>query len=189
MTGVIPDRKLPEQESFMSVTINAKGTSYSSFRVGKTGTAITQAGAITPPGASDLTINLDEDRHLVVDAGLTGPALITTSDNQDLHINPATGGGQYLVLGANRWPTADGSANQVITTNGSGVLSFATLNRIGSPSLATNATTGFAYIPVTTGTPTGTPTDITGYVPMVADSGGSRIWIYIGGSWKYASLT
>jgi hypothetical protein len=172
----------------MSVTINAKGTSVSTFTVGKSGTSITQAGAITPPAASDLTVNLSSNRNLIVDAGISGPSLITTTDSLDLHINPATGGGQYLVLCANRWPTADGTANQTLTTNGSGVLSFTTLNRIGSPSLATTATSGFGYIPTTTGTPTGTPDAITGYAPMLVDTGGSKLWVYIGGTWKSTTL-
>lgn len=173
----------------MSVTLNAKGTSTTSFKVGKNGTIITQGGVISPPAATDLKIDLDVDQNLVIDAGVSGPSLITTTDNLDLHINPGTGGGQYLVLVANRWPGADGTAGQVLTTDGTGILSFSTQNKLGSPSPATNATTGFGYIPVTTGTPTGTPTAVTGYVPIVADSGGTKLWVYIGGSWKYATLT
>lgn len=173
----------------MAVTLNAKGTSTTSFAIGFGGTTITQGGEITPPPSSDLKVNLDEDQYLVVDAGISGPALITATDDQDLHINPAVGGGQYLVLNDTRWPAADGTANQVLTTNGSGILSFTTLNRIGSPSLATNATTGFAYIPTTTGTPTGTPSSIAGFAPMVVDTGADKLWIYIGGSWKSTTLT
>lgn len=109
----------------MSVTINAKGTSMSSFTIGKNGAIIGQDGSITPPVGGNVTFNLDPDAGLVLQAG-TGPSLITSTDNLDLHINPATGGGQYLVLCANRWPTADGTAGQVITTNGSGILSFTT---------------------------------------------------------------
>jgi hypothetical protein len=61
---------------------------------------------------------------------------------------------------------------------------------IGAGNPATTATTGFAQIPVTTGTPTGTPTTIVGgYVPMMADSGGNKLWIYINGAWKFATLT
>lgn len=108
----------------MSVTINAKGTSVPTFMVGKAGLQLSQAGEISPPAGNDLTINLDEDKTLIVNAGIAGPALITTSNDQDLHINPAVGGGQYLVLVANRWPGADGTANQILKTNGSGVLSW-----------------------------------------------------------------
>lgn len=170
------------------VTLNAKGTSVSSFMVGKAGPVINQDSSVDIPPNTNFVINIDTDQFVVVDAGLTGPSLITTSDDLDLHINPATGGGQYLVLCANRWPAADGTANQTLVTNGSGVLSFTTLDRTGSPSPATNATTGFAYIPVTTGTPTGTPTTVTGYVPMLADSGGNKLWIYINGAWKSTTL-
>ena len=144
---------------------------------------------IVAPGSQDLTLSVDVNHFVNIDAGLSGPALITTNNSQDLHINPATGGGQYLILCGDRWPAADGSANQVITTNGAGTLSFTTIDRIGTPSPATNATTGFGYIPVTSGTPTGVPTTITGYVPMMADSGNSKVWVYIGGVWKSTTLT
>jgi hypothetical protein len=173
----------------MSVTINAKGTSMPAFKVGKNGTVISQAGEITPPTDSDLILNLDIDKFVVVNAAGSGPALITASDGQDLHINPATGGGQYLVLNACRWPTTDGAADQILTTNGLGVLGFQTLQKIGSPSPSTSATAGFAYMPVMAGTPTGTPDTKTGYVPFVADSSGNKLWVFIGGVWKYATLS
>lgn len=110
----------------MSVTINAKGTSVSSFTVGKSGTVLTQAGTITPPDGNDLNVVLATDNFLNIDAGITGPALITSTDTLDLHINPAIGGGQYLILNAVRWPTTDGTNGQTLTTNGSGILSFTT---------------------------------------------------------------
>lgn len=108
----------------MSVTINAKGTSVSTFSVGKNGLQLSQAGEITPPSGNDLIFNLGVDKSVIYDAGSSGPALITTTDDQDLHLNPAVGGGQYLVLVANRWPGTDGSANQILRTNGSGILSW-----------------------------------------------------------------
>lgn len=107
----------------MSVTINAKGTSTSSFMIGKNGAIIGQDGTITPPPGGNVTLNLDPDAGLVLAAGV-GPSLITSTDNLDLHINPATGGGQYLVLCANRWPATDGTSGQVLTTNGSGIASW-----------------------------------------------------------------
>lgn len=110
----------------MSVTINAKGTSTTSFKVGKNGTIITEGGVISPPAATDLKIDLDVGQNLVVDAGISGPALITATANQDLHINPAVGGGQYLILNSSRWPTVTGIVGQVLTTDGSGILSWVT---------------------------------------------------------------
>lgn len=146
-----------------------------------TGSSITTTNA-------DLVLSTSGVNAHVTFAGDTGPGIISASAGQDLYIDPTLGGGNHLVLIANRWPTADGSANQVITTDGSGILSFTTINRIGSPAPATTATTGHAYIPVTTGTPTGVPTAITGYAPMVADSSGSKIWVYIGDVWKSITL-
>lgn len=139
--------------------------------------------------ATDLTLQTNGNNAKVVFKGDVGPGIITASASQDLFIDPSLGGGGDLILVDNQWPAADGTANQVLTTDGSGILSFTTLNRIGSPAPATNATTGHGYIPVTSGTPTGTPAAITGYVPIVADSGGTKLWVYVGGSWKYATLT
>ena len=50
--------------------------------------------------------------------------------------------------------------------------------------LAKNSTSGFPYIPTCAGTPTGTPTAITGVVPMIFDTTGVKLWIYTGGAWK-----
>lgn len=56
--------------------------------------------------------------------------------------------------------------------------------------LSTSATVGFVMLPSCAGTPSGTPADIpTGQCPAVIDSSANRIWIYVGGAWKYAPLT
>lgn len=52
-----------------------------------------------------------------------------------------------------------------------------------SAALSTAATDGFFYIPTCAGTPTGTPTAITGAAPMVADSTNSKVYCYLGGAW------
>lgn len=54
---------------------------------------------------------------------------------------------------------------------------------VGVGSLATNATAGFIYIPSCAGTPTGTPTTIAGFAPMVVDSSNNKLYVYVGGSW------
>jgi hypothetical protein len=56
--------------------------------------------------------------------------------------------------------------------------------QLGTASLATNATNGFPYIPTCAGTPTGTPTAITGYAPMVVDSTNNKLYVYVGGAWQ-----
>lgn len=145
--------------------------------------------AIVAATGQDLTLSVGVDQYVSVDAGASGPALITASNGQDLHINPATGGGQYLWLNANKWPVSDGTENQVLTTNGSGNLSFITVSTVGSPAPSTTATTGFAYIPITNGTPTGTPSIITGFAPIVLDSSGSKLWVYMGNRWVSTTLS
>lgn len=144
----------------MSVTINSKGTSVSSFAIGKGGMSLGQTGTITPPNGNDLVISLADEKNVIVDAGTGGPALITTTHDQDLNINPAVGGGQHLVLVANRWPSADGVNGQVLMTNGSGVLSWTNL-----PSPGTNLT-----IELVSGT---TQSAISGYQYVLTNTGAS----------------
>jgi hypothetical protein len=52
--------------------------------------------------------------------------------------------------------------------------------------LATNATNGFLYVPTCAGTPTGTPTAITGMAPMVIDTTNNKLYFYSGGTWRDA---
>jgi hypothetical protein len=68
-----------------------------------------------------------------------------------------------------------------VTQAGGGVL-------LGASAPATNATDGFVYIPVSTNSPTGTPTSQSGRVPMVYDSANDLLWIYRGG-WKKSAFT
>ncbi len=57
---------------------------------------------------------------------------------------------------------------------------------VGSAAIATNATTGFLYIPSCAGTPTGTPTTFTGRIPLVYDSTNDILYVYRSG-WKKAA--
>ncbi len=170
-------------------SINVWSTVTSSWEAPRLADLHFDSTSIIAAGGQDLILSVDQDKNVIIDSGNSGPALITASDDQDLHINPAVGGGQYLVLVANRWPGADGAAGQVLTTDGSGVLSFTTQSTLGSPAPETSATTGFAYIPVTSGTPTEIPDAISGYVPMLADSDGEKLWVYIGAAWKSIILS
>ena len=67
------------------------------------------------------------------------------------------------------------------------------LGAIGQGALATTATTGFGYIPITTGgPPTGVPVGTpTGYAPIVFDAVAHRLWIYDTNAnvWRGVTLT
>ncbi len=56
----------------------------------------------------------------------------------------------------------------------------------GSVALATTATDGFLYVPTCAGTPTGTPTAITGMAPIVVDTTNNKMYFYSGGAWRDA---
>lgn len=54
--------------------------------------------------------------------------------------------------------------------------------------LATTATTGFVYVPVCAGAPTGVPVAKTGTVPIVLDTTDLKLYAYLGGAWKSVTL-
>jgi hypothetical protein len=56
----------------------------------------------------------------------------------------------------------------------------------GSAALATTATNGFLYVPTCAGTPTGTPTAITGMAPIVVNTTNNKLYFYSGGAWRDA---
>jgi hypothetical protein len=55
-----------------------------------------------------------------------------------------------------------------------------------SAALATNATNGFLYVPTCAGTPTGTPTAITGMAPIVVDTTNNKLYFYSNAVWRDA---
>lgn len=58
---------------------------------------------------------------------------------------------------------------------------------IGNAALATTATDGFLYIDSCAGAPTGTPTAITGRIPIVYDSTNNKLYAY-NSAWKSVTL-
>jgi hypothetical protein len=107
---------------------------------------------ITAPG-SGADINLIPDNGGEVIFGNTGaPAVLSTDVGQSLYIDPDVD----LILLGQTWPSTDGTAGQVLSTDGSGNLSWITGGGGGSgwdgvsgasPALGGNLTTdGFALI-------------------------------------------
>ena len=54
---------------------------------------------------------------------------------------------------------------------------------------ATNASSGFPYIPAMNGKPTGTPANIPGHSPIVHDTANNKLWVFSGDVWRGATLT
>lgn len=144
--------------------------------------------SISTTNGEDLVLAANGINSKIVFSGDVGPGIITSTSSQNLYIDPTLGGGSNLILIDNQWPSTDGNGRQVLTTDGNGILSFSYVDRIGESGLTTTSTSGFAYLPVVNGEPTGVPSAITGYSPMVVDSNNSKIWIYIGNAWKSATL-
>ncbi len=57
------------------------------------------------------------------------------------------------------------------------------VERLGQPSLATDATRGFLYIPTCAGVPTGVPETQAGMMPVVGNSLTGAIYRFHGGAW------
>ena len=80
--------------------------------------------------------------------------------------------------------TADGAASpttrMTIKNSGSVIIGNS------SSALATSATNGFLYVPSCAGIPSGTPTSVTGVIPIVVDSTNNKLYFYSGGAWRDA---
>lgn len=129
-------------------------------------TVTTVAGfhAVSPTKGSGSTIT--SAYGLLVDAMVAG-----NTNNYGLYVNPPSGGSGEngnLIFGETRVGGSSGA------------------------SLATNATTGFFFLPNTTNTPTGTPAhlsgDFGGANPLIFDAGNNKLWVYNSG-WKGVVLS
>jgi hypothetical protein len=61
---------------------------------------------------------------------------------------------------------------------------------VGTAALATTATAGFPWIPSCPGVPTGAPTaPYTNAAAMVVDTTNNRLYVRVGSTWRYATLT
>ncbi len=97
-------------------------------------------------------------------------------------------GGSVTVKASAGVGTNQNGANVVIqpgVATGSGNPGNIQLDGGNGAALATTAIAGFVTLPSCAGTPTGTPVNVpTGSVPMVIDTSGTKIWFFLGGSWK-----
>ncbi len=117
-TGTSPTISATGSDTNISLTIAPKGTGdvnvdADTLRIGDSNADAT----ITTNGTGDLTLSTNAGSN-------SGTIKIFDAANGNIEITP--NGTGVVKLDGLSYPTADGSANQVIKTDGSGVLSFAT---------------------------------------------------------------
>jgi hypothetical protein len=137
------------------------------------------SGATAGTTADDLTI--DSDSHGGM--SILGP----NSNIQQWYAFANAASGQYGGLRGR----ADNEAVYLYAASNTNLLEL-TENKsvvLGEQAvLTTNATDGFAYIPTCAGIPSGTPTSVTGKVPMVYDTTNEKIYFY-NGSWRGVTVS
>ena len=131
--------------------------------VSKSGNIANTGSIISTQGGYSRTLD-NTGLFIVTPSGQAGTVRITQTGIQDWQISNVASSGNLSIGG-----------HVVITPQGN--------VRLGTASLATTATNGFAYIPTCAGVPTGVPSTQTGYAPMVADSTNNKLYMYLGGSW------
>ena len=94
------------------------------------------AGATTLTGAVDITGDLDVDN-----INVNGNAITSTDTNGNINVTP-NGTGSVVIDGISH-PQADGSANQVLFTNGSGQLASGNANGLLSNSISLSGGSGW----------------------------------------------
>jgi hypothetical protein len=109
----------------------------------------------------------------VAGRGLTiGTAVISGTNDAGVIFNaPVTEGTLIFQTNSNERARIDANGNIVAGA---------------SAALATTATNGFLYVPTCAGTPTGTPTAITGMAPIVVNTTNNKLYFYSGGAWRDA---
>jgi hypothetical protein len=146
---------------------------------------LTLAANFITSGANSLTLTTTGTTNVTLPT--TGTLLSTASNfiyiNSLLALSTTAGqlevGNGYTVSGVRLY----GGGSNYLFTDGNGNISLG-----AGGGLATSATAKFPYVPVMAGTPSGTPTSISGMAPIVVDSSGLKLWVYVGGAWKYATL-
>ena len=109
-TGDDPTLSATGGDSNIDIAIKPKGTGETVF-----GT-----------GAADATLSSSGAHNLILDTNSgTNSGVITIVDGANGNITITPNGSGNIVLDGLTFPNADGSANQALTTNGSGTLSFA----------------------------------------------------------------
>jgi hypothetical protein len=98
----------------------------------------TVIGASTPAAATFSTLSYDNSALVIDGVTISDNTVSANASNSDLQLS-ASGSGKVTFNGI-QFPSGDGSANQVLQTNGSGVLSFFTSPVLFDNTLITDGT-------------------------------------------------
>ena len=156
-TGNAPSIATSGSDTNISLTIAPKGTGdvnvdADTLRVGDSNADAT----ITTNGTGDLTLSTNAGSN-------SGTIKIFDAANGNIEITP--NGTGVVKLDGLSYPTADGSANQALVTNGSGVLSFAAVGGGKVLQVVQTVLTTATTMSVTT-----SPTDISGLSVVITPS-------------------
>jgi hypothetical protein len=169
---------------------------------GTAGNAISFTQAMTLAASGNLLLGTTGDSaRLTVDSGLAGiMAVFNSTSANGGYITLNNSGSVFGDIGtAAQLISGGATSNFALNARGANALVFAT-NQIeraritaagsvvagGSVALGTTATDGFLYVPTCAGTPTGTPTAITGMAPIVVDTTNNKLYFYSSAQWRDA---
>jgi hypothetical protein len=176
-TGNVGIGKTPGVSTMLDVLGNATfGSTIANGNGVSTGTAsIELGGNRTGDGTSFIDIHST--------SGSDYEARIIRSDGANGVFNIINQGTGVFAL------TAAGAASMTFATSNTTRMTIDTSGNViagGSVALATTATNGFLYVPTCAGTPTGTPTTVTGMAPVVVNTTNNKLYFYSGGAWRDA---
>jgi hypothetical protein len=168
---------------------------------GTAGNAIsfTQAMTLDASGRLQIGTTTQDGMLTVVAPASTGYGAFDAATSGFANLNFKTGGTVYAYMGSANAFVTGGTANDfgfraqnsMVFASGGGterarITSSGNFVAGGSVALATTATDGFLYVPTCAGTPTGTPTAITGMAPIVVNTTNNKLYFYSGGAWRDA---
>lgn len=166
-----------------SVHLDRTGTNYHNWSLdGTDGGDFTH----TSPGGNTLTFDATVPSLSIYDGTYTSIftaqyGLRVATNRPAFVADIATNAGMFFIGGNSRFSLQNATSVEIFA---------AALNSDivcgQQAAIATNATTGFLYVPSCAGTPTGTPAGWTGKVPIVVNTTNNKLYFYSGGSWRDA---
>ena len=126
-------------------------------------------------GNANFTFNKTTNQIAISNGSVSAPTLTWLGDLTTGFYHTGTGATGSILAAINGTKVFE-LTNTALKTTGLSVV-------MGAAALATNATTGFCYIPTCAGVPTGVPVAQSGTAAIVFDTTNSKLMIYAGSSW------